>query len=187
MDPPPSSAKRKVYQCAECEFTTTSNLARHITNNHTLPRTTDLLPMYERVPKNGNQMITSKFQGTAIMDKLERQESLSGEFTAFKINQKELDNQLLSTLKANTAEIASLKEEIKLLRDSNTLLSATLTSVQTTLHLLESKLSSQTNSSKKTAQLEEVKQSPRSKSIKVKKRVKRFPHSKARKHKKTHK
>lgn len=159
-------------------------MASHITNKHSSLKNSDLIPMYDRVPSDGNAIMISKFQATKFTDQLDYQErnisSHNASIFMLEKSNKELTdlvNKQTQLIKSNTDEIASLKEEVKL---------ANLKLIQV-LNYLEKKSPSLKPSLQSSPSLEEVKLSPHSKHTRAKKRVKRFKHSKSKKVKKVKK
>jgi len=156
--------KDKIVYCKfkDCAFSTKSrHMALHITNNHSELKSKSLIPLYDRVPKDGNKIFTSKFQAT----------------------------ELLNILDSQTKQIEFLKMDIQDLKDSNKRLQTTLDlhhkSHQQEIEIIKEELASLKASLMKSSKttpiskdnLEESKAFPISKRFKGHKRVKKFRRS----------
>lgn len=178
MSNPP---KEKIEYCKFplCKYSTKSrHMATHITNKHSSLKTTELIPIHDRVPKDGNKIFTSKFQAAKLLDQLEHQgnnvSSLVASVFILEKDNKELKSQLSQLSDHHKKSMDNLTLRIESLEESNTKLSKALNAAITKLELI-SKLPKSPKVSHSNSGLEEVK----SKRVhRQKSRVKRFSRSK---------
>ena len=182
--------KERIDHCPfqGCIYQTKSHhLASHITDKHSKLKNSDLIPIYDRVPKDGNAIMISKFQASAFTSQLDYQEkNISSHNASIFILEKD-NKELKQSVQTLTQTIQELKDLIiqQALSQKTTIDNLTLRIEE--LESAVSKLSHPPRSPTSSCKLEEVKQLPISKSRKIKKRVKRFSKSKHKKLKKVHK
>jgi len=172
----PLSPNAKLSQCPECTYQSKHrNLSRHITRRHSTPKNTDLIPVYERVPTNSNTIFTSKFQATAVLDALDKQDrkttSIDLQTLGFKESIQILREQIHQLSQSHRTTIDNLTMRIESLEESN----ARLVKSQSKLvHKLRSLKKNKLSAPTAAIDLEEVK----SKRVhRQRSRVKRFARS----------